>query len=47
MHPEVDCIVTVSGWNSYTKDVKERAVKDSFGVYVVKEFAGALNLPRH
>jgi hypothetical protein len=41
--PGINAIVTVPGWNSYTKYAKESAAKDSVGVFVMKEFFGAIN----
>jgi len=43
-HPEVNCIVTISNWNSYTRQAKEQANSDHFGLFVFEEFMGALNV---
>lgn len=42
-HPEVNCLVTASGYNSYTTEAKEQALSDSAGLFTVKEFMGALH----
>lgn len=40
---DVDTIVTLSAWNSYTKSVKNLAAADEVGIFVAREFVGALN----
>lgn len=39
----ITAIVTASNWNSYTREAKEEGKKNRVGVYVIKEFLGALN----
>jgi hypothetical protein len=40
---DVDTIVTISAWNSYTKSVKNLAAADHIGIFVAREFVGVLN----
>jgi hypothetical protein len=40
--PDVDCIVTGSNWNSYTKEAKDHGLKNKIGVFNTSEFFGAL-----
>jgi len=42
-YSDLDAIITLSNWNSYTKQVKEEAIKNNFGIFVLEEFMGALN----
>jgi len=42
-YPDLDAIITLSNWNSYTKQVKEETIKNNFGIFVLEEFMGALN----
>lgn len=42
-HPDLDAIVTISKWNGYTKQAKEEATNNNFGLYVLNEFMGALH----
>ena len=39
---QVNCIVTVSSWNSYTRDAKELCKNLGIGLFVVSEYCGAL-----
>lgn len=39
---DIDCIVTVSAWNSYTSYAKELAKSKRIGLFKFKEFLGAL-----
>jgi hypothetical protein len=41
--PEVDCIVTMSGYNSWTREAKEQGYDDDVGVFKFGELMGALN----
>lgn len=41
---DVSCIVTASGYNSYTKEAKERARQDHVGLFKIGELMGALHL---
>ena len=40
--PALDCIVTSSAWNGYTREAKKHAVDSQIGLFVVREFSGAL-----
>ena len=40
-----DALVTISGWNDYTYEAKEYALKNHFGLFKSREFMGALNYP--
>lgn len=40
---EVDAIVTMSGYNSWTRDAKNQGYDDEVGVFKFGEFMGALN----
>ncbi|MGC4019223.1 MAG: hypothetical protein QM793_08395 [Muricomes sp.] len=40
--PEIDCIVTVSAWNSYTGQAKILSISKGIGLFKFKEFLGAL-----
>lgn len=40
--PDIDCIVTVSAWNSYTSSANELAKQRGIGLFKFKEFLGAL-----
>lgn len=40
--PDIDCIVTVSAWNSYTEHAKIVSISKSVGLFKFKEFLGAL-----
>ena len=42
MHPEVDTIVTISNWNSYSLGAKELAKKSSVALFKMDEFQGAI-----
>ena len=44
--PNIDCIVTASGYNSYTADAKTRAVAGRVGLFNIREFLGAINRER-
>jgi hypothetical protein len=39
----VNCIVTMSGWNGYTSDAKRYATENHIGLFKFDEFMGALN----
>jgi len=41
-YPDVDCIVTVSTWNSYTHQADRLAISYNVGLFKFKEFLGAL-----
>jgi hypothetical protein len=43
VNPNIDVIVSMSAWNSYTKEVKENARAGSVGVFSFVEFLGAVN----
>jgi len=40
----VDCIVTVSNWQQYTRDAKRYAAETKIGLFTLTELMGALNL---
>jgi hypothetical protein len=42
--PEINCIVSVSGYNRYTDEAKEQAIRDRVGLFKIGEFLGALNV---
>jgi hypothetical protein len=42
--PEINCIVSVSGYDRYTGEAKEQAVRDHVGLFKIGEFLGALNV---
>lgn len=42
-YPAVTCILTVSGWNSYTGQAKEYAKSINIGLFRFYEWLGALN----
>ncbi|MFF8925566.1 hypothetical protein ACF1A4_30425 [Streptomyces albidoflavus] len=42
-HPSVTCILTVSVWNSYTRQAKEYAKSNKVGLFLFYELKGALN----
>lgn len=41
-NPNIDCIVTVSAWNKYTKTANSEAKKNNIGLFKFKEFLGAV-----
>jgi len=43
-HAEINCVVTMSGWNEYTPDAKRYATENKMGLFTFSEFMGALNL---
>ena len=43
---EVDCLVTISNWNSVTQDAYELGKSNGVGVFKMNEFLGALNYAR-
>ena len=43
---EVDCLITISNWNSVTQDAYDYGKKNSIGVFTMNEFMGALNCAR-
>ncbi|MDQ0775584.1 hypothetical protein QF026_004050 [Streptomyces aurantiacus] len=45
-HPSVTCILTVSAWNSYTRQAKEYARSINIGLFRFYEWMGALNYDR-
>jgi hypothetical protein len=42
-HQDIDAIVTLSGYNTYTPEAKESAVRDGLGLFKFKELMGALH----
>lgn len=42
-YKNLDCIVTISAWNSYSKAGKEASKIQGIGLFVMNEFLGALN----
>lgn len=40
---EINVIVTMSAWNSYTKEAKEYAKNQNMALFTYREFYGALN----
>lgn len=45
--PDVDAIVTVSNWNSWTNSARELARSHGKGLFNAKEFLGAVNFSGH
>lgn len=41
-HSDIDCIITLSAWNSYTGGAKSVCKKRNVGLFVFKEFLGAV-----
>lgn len=41
--PNLDAIVTMSGYNSWTREAKEKGFEEGVGVFKFGEFMGALN----
>ena len=41
--PDLNCIVTISNWNGYTRDAKEYGVQQKIGIFLFSELMGALN----
>lgn len=41
--PDVDAIVTVNSYNSYSKDAKKAALEAGVGLFTAKELLGAIN----
>jgi len=39
----VDCLITISNWNSVTQDAYEIGKANGIGVFTMNEFMGALN----
>jgi hypothetical protein len=40
--PEVDCIVTISSWNSYSSEAKDFCISQNIALFKFSEFYGAL-----
>lgn len=40
---DINCIVTISTWNSYTDDAKNRSLDNKIGLFNLSEFLGALH----
>lgn len=45
--PDLNCIVTISNWNGYTRAAKEHGVQNRVGVFLFAELMGALNRDDH
>lgn len=41
--PNLNCIVTMSVWNSYTSEAKEFCISKGIGLFKFREYYGALN----
>lgn len=41
--PDIDCIVTLSGYNQYTTQASEQGIADGVGVFKFGELMGALH----
>ncbi len=39
---DLDCIVTMSNWNGYTREGKEHAKEHRIGLFLLSEFMGSL-----
>ena len=39
---DLNCVVTTSAWNSYTRDAKQYGKEHGVGVFKLREFLGAL-----
>lgn len=46
-YPEVNCILTISNWNGYTKDAKCYAEDNKIGLFLFGELMGALNFDEY
>lgn len=44
---EIDCIVTMSNWNSYTSDAKRLCKQNKIGLFTFSEFLGAIYYDRN
>lgn len=44
---EMDCIVTMSNWNSYTSDAKRLCKQHNIGLFTFSEFLGAIYYDRN
>lgn len=42
-HPDVNCIVTTSSWNSFSSEAKSFCKSDKIGLFDFNEYLGALN----
>ncbi len=42
-YPDVNCIVTISGWNSYSSEAKAFCISQEIGLFKFSEYYGALN----
>lgn len=40
---DVNCIVTISAWNSYTQEAKDYCIASKIGLFKFREYYGALN----
>lgn len=40
---DLNCIVTISNWNGYTREAKEYGVQNQVGIFLFSELMGALN----
>jgi hypothetical protein len=45
--PDLNCIVTASNWNGYTRAAKEHGLQLQVGIFLIGEFLGALNRNDH
>ena len=41
-HEDIDCIITMSVWNSYTGNAKTHCYQERVGLFTFKEFLGAV-----
>jgi len=41
-HEDIDCIITMSVWNSYTGGAKDHCVRERVGLFTFKEFLSAV-----
>lgn len=42
-YSDIDCLITISKWNSVTSDAYNQGKRNSVGVFTMEEFLGALN----
>ena len=38
--PEINCLISISNWNVYTREAKEYGKQHEVGVYIASEFHG-------
>ncbi|MEN2766850.1 hypothetical protein [Ornithinibacillus xuwenensis] len=41
--PDIDAIVTISQWNQWSESGREQAISQGVGLFIMRQFMGALN----